>query len=198
MRYLLILALPILLEACQPNNEKEREVIVLTKKDTPSTLAKKDSVLTHDCKVLFRQAKTMDSTILKQLDLNIDLANKAIRAFTDFAFYCESDSLSPVYLIKSAQIAISIKNGNQAKIVLERCISNYPKFKNKPAALFLLAQLYDEQSLLNNEEEAKKIYEQLIFDYPKSEWAKNAKGALQLLGKTDQQIINEFNKKPQK
>lgn len=90
---------------------------------------------------------------------------------------------------------MSINNPNQAKVVLDRCISNYPKFKNKPAAIFMLAQLYDEQTLLNDETEAKKLYEQLIYEYPKSEWVSSAKAAIKLLGKSDEQIVNEFNTK---
>ena len=198
MRYLLVLSLALLFGACQPNKEKETETIKVEKKNSIVTEISEGEKATHDCFQLYQKAKSTDSIILKQLDLNVDLANKAITVFSDYAFYCESDSLSPVFLIKAAQIAMSINNAPQAKIVLERCISNYPKFKNKPAAIFLLAQLYDEQQMLNNEEEAKKLYEQLIYDYPKSEWAANAKGALKLLGKTNEQIIQEFNKKAKK
>ena len=196
MRHLLLFISLLLFFACQPNPPKEAEVI--KQKDTVVAVLSEGEKTTHDCVKLYSNARSMDSTILKQMDLNVTLANNAIKVFSDYAFYCESDSLSPVFLIKAAQIAMSINNANQAKIVLDRCISNYPKFKNKPAAIFLLAQLYDEQSMLNNEEEAKKLYEQLISDYPKSEWATNAKGALKLIGKTDEEIINEFNKKGKK
>lgn len=153
-----------------------------------------DTPATKDCAVLYKRAQVMDSIILTQTEVNADIANRSIRAFTDYAFYCESDSMSPIYLVKTAQIAMAINNANQAKVVLDRCISNYPKFKNKPAAMFMLGQLYDEQHLLNNEEEAKKIYEALIYEFPKSDWATNAKAAIKLLGKTDEQIIKEFSK----
>jgi len=196
MRSVFLFFLPLIFIACKPNTEKEVETVTI--KDTIAVVATEAEDTTHNCVKLYQKARSMDSTILKQMDLNIELANKAIKVFSDYAFYCESDSLSPVFLIKTAQIAMSINNANQAKVVLERCISNYPKFKNKPAAIFLLAQLYDEQSMLNNEEEAKRLYEQLVYDYPKSEWAANAKGALKLIGKTDQEIINEFNKKSKK
>lgn len=166
--------------------------------DTVKELSAAGSYSTNNCVALFKQAKQMDSVVMKQTELDVALANKAIKVFTDYAFYCESDSLSPIFLIKTAQIATAINNPNQAKTVLDRCISNYPKFKNKPAAIFLLAQLYDETSQLNNEAEAKKLYDQLVYEYPKTEWAANAKAALSLLGKTDEEIIKEFNKKNKK
>ncbi|MFO0357353.1 MAG: tetratricopeptide repeat protein [Sphingobacteriaceae bacterium] len=196
MRSLFVYSLPLLLAACSTKTE-ENKTTGEPKKDS-ITVAKTDTVTIRDCKVLYYNAKSIDSTIMQKLDMDMNLATKAIKAFADYAFYCESDSLSPVYLIKGAQIAISINNANQAKVLLDRCISNYPKFRNKPAAIFLLAQMYDEQHLLNNEEEAKKLYEQLIFEYPRSEWAANAKGAIKLMGKTDEEIIKEFNEKNKK
>jgi outer membrane protein assembly factor BamD (BamD/ComL family) len=175
-----------------PKEEPAKETVV--PKDTVKTITV-DTLATKDCSVLYKRARTTDSTLQKALEVDPALANKAIRAFTDYAFYCESDSSSPVFLIKTAQVAMAINNPNQAKVVLDRCISNYPKFRNKPAAIFMLAELYDEQTLLNDETEAKKLYEKLIEEYPKSEWAASAKGAIKLLGKTDEQIVNEFNKK---
>lgn len=197
--FFVLLSAGTILTSCTPSkNTEEKQQAVQVSPDSTEALSAAGSYSTGNCVQLFEKARKMDSTVLAQMDLDITLANKAIKLFTDYAFYCESDSLSPVFLIKTAQIATAINNANQAKVVLERCINNYPKFKNKPAAVFLLAQLYDEPRHLNNEEEAKKLYEQLIYDYPKSEWAANAKAALSLIGKTDQEIINEFNKKTKK
>lgn len=148
-----------------------------------------------DCKNYYAQAKKLDSILLKEIDLNVTLANKAIKAFTDFAYYCQADSLSPMYLVKSAQVAKAINNYPQAKIVLDKCIADYPNFKNRAAALFLLAQLYDDAGVMNSETEAQKIYLQIIAEYPKSDWAKSAKGALTFIGKSDAQIMEELKRK---
>ncbi len=138
------------------------------------------------------QARKMDSILLNQMEVDPPSANKAIKAFTDYAYYCQNDSLSPIYLIKAGQVAKAISNYNQAKIVLEFCIENYPKFRDRPAALFLLAQLYDEDTHLNNETEARRIYEQIIKEYPKSDWALSAEGAIKFLGKTDEEMLREI------
>jgi TolA-binding protein len=79
--------------------------------------------------------------------------------------------------------------------VLDKCIADYPSFKNRAAALFLLAQLYDEPGYLNDEQEAKKLYQKIIDEHPKSDWASSAKGALSFIGKSDQQIMEELKKK---
>ncbi len=148
-----------------------------------------------DCKKLFTEANRMDSVLLKQMDLDKILANEAIKAFIDYAYYCQNDSLSPVFLIKTAQIAKAIDNIPQAKIVLDKCIADYPNFNNRAAALFLLAQLYDENTHMNNENEAKRLYQKIIDEYPKSDWALSAKGAIHFIGKSDDEIAKELLKR---
>ncbi|MBK6985368.1 MAG: hypothetical protein IPH32_11690 [Bacteroidetes bacterium] len=59
----------------------------------------------------------------------------------------------------------------------------------------MLAQLYDDATKLNNEEEAAKYYRQVIREYPKSTFAEDAKAAIKNFGKTDEQLIQEFLKK---
>ncbi|MCC6369598.1 MAG: tetratricopeptide repeat protein, partial [Bacteroidia bacterium] len=136
--------------------------------------------------------------LLKQNEIDLPSANKALKAFTEFAYHCQSDSMSPVYLIKTAQVARAVDNVPQAKTVLDFCIDNYPNFKDRPAALFLLAQLYDEVNYLNDENEARKLYQKIIDEYPKSAWVASAKGALDFIGKTDQEIMQQLTKKKTK
>ena len=178
-----------LLQSCS-TAEPEKPVI----KAKDSVIAPSNSQFT-DCVRSLAEAKRMDSILMRQNEVDPPSANKAIKAFTDYAYYCQNDSLSPVFLIKSAQVARTINNHQQAKVVLDACIENYPKFRDRPAALFLLAQLYDEDTHLNNETEARRIYEQIITEYPKSDWAVSAKGAIKFLGKTDEEIIKEFQRK---
>lgn len=148
-----------------------------------------------DCKSLFAEARKMDSIILQSIEANVNEGNKAIKAFTDFAYYCKEDTLAPVFLIKSAQIAKSINNLPQAKLCLEKCIEGHQNFKNRGAAMFLLAQMYDEERQLNDEEKAKEIYINIMHSYPKTAWARDAKAAMEMLGKTDEEIIKEFTEK---
>lgn len=154
----------------------------------------KDTVIL-DCDVYKKLALKSDSILLGAIEVNDNQANKAIKDFTNFSYYCHTDSLAPIYLIKTAQVARSINNPKQAEVVLDRCITNYPLFKDKPAAMFLLAQLYDEQGELNNEARAEELYSEIVKDYPKSVWAKSAKGALKFIGKTDEEIIKELKKR---
>lgn len=197
--FLLCVMVAVCVSVSSCSNENKKEVIV-SKSDSADKAVSSDSILRSnklylsDCKKLLSEAKKMDSTLLMEIEVKKEVANKAIKAFTDFAFYCSNDSVCPIYLIKTAQVAQSINNIPQAKVVLDKCIVDYPNSKHRSAALFLLAQLFDEATYLNNEAEAKRIYEQIIAEYPKSDWAKSSKGALNFIGKSDEQIIESLKK----
>lgn len=152
----------------------------------------------RDCKYLFAKASRLDSILYTQTELNVQTANEAIKSFTDYAYYCANDSISPVFLIKTAQIASTINNITQAKMTLEKCIQDYQNFEGLPTAIFLLAQLYDEKEYLNNEQEAKRLYEEVIARFPDSPEAESARGAIKFLGLTDKEIIKKLKQEQNK
>jgi tetratricopeptide (TPR) repeat protein len=168
---------------------------VEAKKDSVQT---SNSVYTNDCRTLYLDAIKNDSIILLATEVNPEVGNKAVKAFADFAFYCANDTLAPVFLLKAGQIAASINNLPQAQVCFEKCYMDFPDFKNRGAAMFLLAQLYDEVSQLNDEDKARELYGKIINSFPNTEWAKNANDARALIGKTDEQIIKEFEAKNKK
>jgi outer membrane protein assembly factor BamD (BamD/ComL family) len=163
-----------------------------TKKDSVQST---NSIYTNDCRALYLDAVKNDSIILAASEVDPKVGNKAIKAFADFAFYCPTDSLAPVFLLKAGQIASSINNIPQAQVCFEKCYKDFPDFKNRGAAMFLLAQLYDEVKFLNDEEKARELYGKIINEFPNTEWAAQADAARAVIGKTDEQIIKEFENK---
>lgn len=148
-----------------------------------------------DCKILLAEALKIDSALLTSTNLNVNSAEQAINAFNNFASACKDDSLAPIFLLKAGQIAQSISKFQQSKILLQKCADEFPNFRNRGAALFLLAQVYDNVSMLNNETEAKKVYEQIIKEYPNTAWERDSKSCIKNLGKTDEELVKEFLKK---
>ncbi len=175
-----------------------------TKTEEVKTEPKKDSVIasnsvyTNECRTLYLEAIKQDSIILSATELDPKVGNTAIKAFADFSFYCPNDTLAPVFLLKAGQIASSINNIPQAQVCFEKCYKDFPNFKNRGAAMFLLAQMYDEVSLLNDEDKARELYGKIVNEFPNTEWAAQANAARALIGKTDEQIIKEFEKKNSK
>jgi len=108
------------------------------KDESASTKTPREAV---DCEGMRREALRMDSVLMQETELNEAKASAGIKAFADFANFCPTDSLSPVFLIKCAQVARAVNAVPQAKVVLEKCIADYPQFRDRAAALFLLSQL---------------------------------------------------------
>lgn len=185
-----------LLSACTEAKQEQPAQMDSANKD--SVIKKSEFFSPRDCDTLYMAAVRMDSILHRATEANEAQAQQAVKVFLDFAYYCESDTMSPVYLIKAAMVAQSVNNLPQAKLALEQCMNNYRSFRDRPVAIFLLAQLYDGDNHMNNEAEAGVLYKQIINEYPKSYVAANAKAALQMLGKSDEEMIREFNKKNKK
>lgn len=177
----------LILASCSGNTEEKKAETV--KQDTVS-VASSDS-----CTRLLAKAKASDAVLMRALVLDKEVATKAIGDFSAYASYCENDSLSPVFYLKAGQVAQAIGSFSQAQAMLNNCLNKYPRFRNKGAVLFLLAQLYDDPKMLNDEPKAKDYYEQIIKEYPKTSYAADAAASIQNLGKTDEQLIQEFLKK---
>ena len=190
------LVLVLILSSC--NNPAKDEPAQSQQASKDSVIKKSEFFAPRDCDTLYLAAVRMDSILHRATEANDAEAQKAVKVFLDFAYYCEQDTMSAVYLIKAAMVAKSVNNLPQAKLALEQCMNNYRSFGDRPVAMFLLAQLYDEENNMNNEAEAGALYHQIIQEYPKSYVAANAKAALQMLGKSDQEMIKEFNKKGKK
>lgn len=165
----------------------------IEKKET----TKKDTVIVvaDDCVSRLNEAKRLDNILLKANAVNMLDAENAIKAFYEFSSNCKTDTLAPVFLIKAGQVAQSIRKFTQAQSFFTKCIDEFPKFKSRGAAMFLLAQLYDDPAILNNESEARTLYHQIIREYPQSSYANDAKACIQNLGKSDEELVKEFLKK---
>ncbi len=171
------------------NHTAEEQTNSSLKNDTVATLS------TGECEKYYAQAKKSDEILMRALVLDKDVAAKAIIDFNAYASNCKNDSLAPVYYLKAGQVAQAVGKYTQSQVMLNKCINEYPKFKNRGAALFILAQLYDDPKMLNNEPEAKKLYEQIISEYPETAYAGDSKSAIKNLGKTDEELVQEFLKK---
>lgn len=160
----------------------------------------KDSVqpvTAHDCAALKAKSFSYDSLLLSAEALDPKIASQAIEVFYGFSSSCIQDSLAPEFLMKAGQVAQAVKNYKKAEEMYLKCTAGFHKYKNRAAALFLLARLYDEPSMLNKEEDAGRIYAQIIMEYPNTPYANDAKVCAGNIGKTDEQLVHEFLKKNQ-
>lgn len=126
-----------------------------------------------------------------QLDPNV--ATFAVKAYTDFATQFPTDSLTPGFLFKAGEVSTASQQYPQAVMYYQQITSKYPNYKLYPESLYLQAYVLD--NFMNQDDKAKPIYEQVIAKYPNLPYAKDAQAAINNLGKSDEELIREFEKK---
>jgi tetratricopeptide (TPR) repeat protein len=100
---------------------------------------------------------------------------------------------SPELLYKSGEIARSIGDFQKALSIYSTIENYFPQYEKAPKALFMQAFTYAED--LNNEAEARKLYEAFIAKYPEDDFVDDAQILLSTLGKSDEEIFQALEKK---
>ncbi len=121
------------------------------------------------------------------------LAGQALQMYFEYATNYPKDSITPDYYFKSGEIATAIQQYPQAYANYQIICETYPKYKLIEESYFLQASVLD--NYLNDDEKAKVVYEQLLAKFPEGRYAADAKAAINNLGKSDAELIKEFQKK---
>jgi TolA-binding protein len=96
------------------------------------------------------------------------------------------------YLFKAGEIAMGANLTVKAIRYLTTLYDEYPRYKNRAYGLFLLGFIQENQA--NNLNEAKRIYEQFLVEFPGHEMVDDARASIKNLGKSPEQIIREFER----
>jgi len=164
-------------------NNEEQPVAVLKPKETPRDL-------------YLKQINRYEKEMHRSQTLDPNTATIAVKAYDDFVKAFPNDSLSPDFIFKAAEISTANQQYTQALMYYEMITTKYPSFKLVPESLYLQGYLLD--NFLNDDAKAKLVYEQVIAKYPKLPYAADAKAAIRNLGKSDEELIREFEKKNKK
>ena len=98
-----------------------------------------------------------------------------------------------VYLISAGEMAALIKQYDKAIGYYERVITEFPNSAKAATALFMKAYTLDDK--LNRLDDAKAVYEAFIAKYPNDDFADDAQFLLDNLGKSEEEIIKQFESK---
>ena len=124
--------------------------------------------------------------------LNKEKVDELITAYFEFSEKFPADSLSPEYLFKAGDIAMNTNRSKKAIECYGKIIKEYSDYKKAPEALFLIGYVYENN--LGLLPMAKSIYEEFLVKYPDNEFADDAEVSLKFLGKTPEELIEEFQK----
>lgn len=142
---------------------------------------------------LATQILAMEKALYNTPELNKDLANRMIRLYETFFQRFHALPETADYLYKAGELAENTKQPYRAIGYYTHCYEEYPQYKLRAESLFRMASLNDLQ--LNNYTKAKALYLEVKTQYPNSYLAKDADGALKMMGKTDAETVREFEKK---
>jgi len=100
------------------------------------------------------------------------------------------------YLFQAAETARSIKKYDQALVIYDKIYQDFSSYPKAPQALFLKAFTLDSEMKQYNK--AKGLYEEFVKKHPTDEFADDTQFLLKNLGKSDEEIIKQFEEQQAK
>ena len=118
-----------------------------------------------------------------------------IDIYVSFADKYPEDPKSADYLYNAANVSMNLMNSQKAIILFDRVMTEYPDYEKNAECLFMKGFIYDNN--LKDYDKAKEIYEEFLERYPDDEFADDARASINNLGKSLEEIIEEFEQKNQ-
>lgn len=137
---------------------------------------------------LQQQIDEMEQQVTSSQDLHqweelVTLYDKYIEKFP-------SDSLSPEYLYREANLFRVLKNADRAFNALKTVIDRYPSSVRVPECYFLRGLIYEE--VVYDHAMAKQAYLTFLRQYPDHALAESANMSISYLGKSADEIVAMF------
>lgn len=160
-----LLGFMLIFSACTPSKEKLREKIIAAET------------------ALFSNNHQEFSFDTKQSYATIAAYQEFVDAFPD-------DTAAPEYLFKKADLYRSLKEGEKSIQTYNHILEQYPDYHKAAYCLFLKGFVLENEMM--NIEKAKEAYQSFLEKYPQHDLAKDVQFSLQNLGKSPEEIINQF------
>lgn len=154
----------------------------------------RDSVLTHTIDL----AASIDSLRSRIYDesanrYNAEVSNEFIGTCEMYGLLLPNDEKTADLLYEAARTAGYIRSFPKAVELYEWVYSAYPDYDKASQALFMMAFTYDNE--MRNVDRAKVLYEEFLQKYPTDDFADDALVLLQNLGKSEEEILKNLQKK---
>ena len=120
-------------------------------------------------------------------------AEQLVDLYEQYTENYPKDSLAAKYLFMGAEVSMGMGSAQKAIELYERVYSEYPDFPKSATSLFLIGFVNETQN--KNLAEAQKYYLKFIKEFPTHNLIDDAKFSLANLGKSDEEIIREFEAK---
>jgi TolA-binding protein len=194
---LFLVVISAIIFSCNQNKEQKEVAAIATEVEKSQTTERpppppKTEVPSQE--ELQNQIKEMEKVLYSSEVLDVNKAKQMIRLYDLYHKNYYKDNVCPDYLFKAGEISENINQYNRAADFYRMCCAEYnDNFKLRGQCLFRLANVYDYK--LNDYIRAKETYKQVIEKYPKTQLAKDAEAAIKMMGKSDIDIVREFERK---
>ena len=122
------------------------------------------------------------------------VCNGMIGLYRQFYTAFPTDSLAPVYMMRSADMLITLERTDEAVTVLDSIVSLHPEYGDVGGCWFLKGLAYENAELYDS---ARAAYTYFIDNYPDHYLAESTRNSLQYLGMSTEEmfeaIINAAN-----
>ena len=122
-----------------------------------------------------------------------DAALKTVNLYDNSVKEYPSMKAAPDYLFKAGELSSSMNNSKEAIAFFKKAYNDYPDYSKAVMCLFLQAFIYENQ--LHELGPAEQLYREVIYRFPNDKIALDAKACINNLGKTDEELIREFEAK---
>lgn len=149
----------------------------------------------QDSKRLMTKIDSLENIVY---DENADLNNvptaELMVAYNEYTQKFVGDKKkTPEYLYKSAAISRAVNLPVKAIKIYDQILNDYPGYERNPEVAFLMAFTYDED--LNQKDQAKEAYQEVIEKFPGDKWAEQASARLENIDMSDEDLVKSFMEK---
>lgn len=129
--------------------------------------------------------------------VNENAARELIKTYEQYVKrYGGDDKRGPEYLYKAAAVYRGLRQPVEAILLYDRILSKYPNYERNPEVAFLTGFTYEAD--LDEREQAKEAYLQVIEKYSDDKWAIEAQARLETIDMTDEELVRSFMEKNRK
>jgi TolA-binding protein len=125
--------------------------------------------------------------------LNVRASQDFVAMATQLANKYPNDTLAAMPLYRAAEVVRAMSDPKRTAAIYQQVYNSYPSFSKAPEALFMLGFTYDED--LGDLKKAKAVYTDFLQKHPTHSFADDTQMLLENLGKSDEEILKELEKK---
>lgn len=153
---------------------------------------------TMDAATLSKKIQTTRNQIYNEKNNKFDTgkAMEYIESCQAYAKVSPQDPEAAKYLFQAAETARSIKKYDLAMTIYDQIYKDFSSYPKAPQAMFLKAFTLDSE--MQQYDQAKAIYQEFMDKHPTDEFADDTKFLLENLGKSDEEIIKQFEEQQAK